>query len=250
MPAYRAKGMVLRKTKLGEADLILTILDESGGQVRAVAKGARKPQSKTGARTEPFTVIEALLHEGRSLDILREVETVATFDVLRGDLLRTAAASVVAEVLDKATRDAPAEPVVFELALATLEALTRAEVRALPAVVSGFMLKCMAFIGFRPVLSGCISCSSKTVSRFALAEGGVVCADCAAGSERALKVSRVVLAELRRLMSSTMEELAASDVPAPVASDTLGICGAFASEHLGARLRSLEFFTEDVLGAG
>ena len=40
---YRTKVLVLDKTKLKETDLILTMLDERGRQVRAVAKGARKP---------------------------------------------------------------------------------------------------------------------------------------------------------------------------------------------------------------
>ena len=37
---YRTKVLVLDKTKLKETDLILTMLDERGRQVRAVAKGA------------------------------------------------------------------------------------------------------------------------------------------------------------------------------------------------------------------
>ena len=33
---YRARAIVLRKTKLGEQDLILTLLSESGAQLRVV----------------------------------------------------------------------------------------------------------------------------------------------------------------------------------------------------------------------
>ncbi len=39
---YRTKVLVLDKTKLKETDLDLTMLDGSGRQVRAVAKGARE----------------------------------------------------------------------------------------------------------------------------------------------------------------------------------------------------------------
>ena len=41
---YRTKVLVLDKTKLKETDLILTMLDERGRQVRAVAKGG--PQTR------------------------------------------------------------------------------------------------------------------------------------------------------------------------------------------------------------
>ena len=47
---YRTKVLVLDKTKLKETDLILTLLDERGRQVRAVAKGARKPGGRLAAR--------------------------------------------------------------------------------------------------------------------------------------------------------------------------------------------------------
>ena len=50
---YRTKAIVLDKTKLKETDLILTLVGESGRQIRAVAKGARKPGSRLAARCEP-----------------------------------------------------------------------------------------------------------------------------------------------------------------------------------------------------
>ena len=59
---YRTKVLVLDKTKLKETDLILTMLDERGRQVRAVAKGARKPGGRLAARCE----ICCLRMDGRS----------------------------------------------------------------------------------------------------------------------------------------------------------------------------------------
>jgi len=50
---YRDQGVVLRTIKLGEADRIVTILTQTNGKVRAVAKGIRRPGSRFGARLEP-----------------------------------------------------------------------------------------------------------------------------------------------------------------------------------------------------
>ncbi len=66
---YRTKVLVLDKTKLKETDLILTMLDERGRQVRAVAKGARKPGGRLAARCELFCTVDMLLAHGRSLDV-------------------------------------------------------------------------------------------------------------------------------------------------------------------------------------
>ena len=75
-PTYGARAIVLRKTKLGESDLIVTMLAEDGSQMRAVAKGARKPASSFAARLELYSVADALLARGRSLDIVKEVRLV------------------------------------------------------------------------------------------------------------------------------------------------------------------------------
>ena len=72
MPSYRAHALVLRKTKLGETDAIVTLLAEDGRELRAVAKGLRKPGSKLGGVLEPFTEVSLLLHTGRSLDVVSE----------------------------------------------------------------------------------------------------------------------------------------------------------------------------------
>ena len=71
--AYRDRGIVLRTHRLGETDRILTLLLQGRGKVRAVAKGVRRPGSRIGGRVEPFSHVDLELHEGRSLDIVRQV---------------------------------------------------------------------------------------------------------------------------------------------------------------------------------
>ena len=58
---YRTRAIVLDRTKLGETDLILTLLAEDGSQRRAVAKGARKPGGRLAARVELFSECDLLL---------------------------------------------------------------------------------------------------------------------------------------------------------------------------------------------
>ncbi|HUV45454.1 MAG TPA: recombination protein O N-terminal domain-containing protein, partial [Dehalococcoidia bacterium] len=52
---YQTQGIILRQTKLGEFDKILTIYTPEFGKLRAVAKGACRPQSKLGGNVEPLT---------------------------------------------------------------------------------------------------------------------------------------------------------------------------------------------------
>mgnify|MGYP000155142853 CR=1 FL=1 len=89
---------MLDKTKLKETDLILTMLDERGRQVRAVAKGARKPGGRLAARCEMFCTVDLLLAHGRSLDVVSQAELMEAPLGAAPDYEMTCAASAIAEV--------------------------------------------------------------------------------------------------------------------------------------------------------
>src|SRR6476620_5687859 len=79
MPLYRDEAIVLRTHKLGEADRIITMLTRTRGRVRAVAKGVRRTKSRFGSRLEPGMVIDVQCYEGRNLDTVTHMETIAPY---------------------------------------------------------------------------------------------------------------------------------------------------------------------------
>lgn len=242
MPAYPLRALVLRKTKLGEADLILTLLAADGRQVRAVAKSARKPKSRFGARAEPYTVVDLLLHTGRTLDIIAEAQTVTSHEALRMDLDRSAHASVVADVLDKASVEGQRDERLFGLALATLDALAVAPIEQLVAVTGAFLIKAMAMIGYRPQLATCVSCAAaRTGGLFSLEAGGVVCPACGDLQPAVLPLSEGARAALSAMLAARMADVAALGIPPAVARECLTLLRAFVRFHMPARLKALEF---------
>ena len=69
---------MLRSIRLGEADRVLHLYTEAHGRVGAVAKGVRKTMSRFGARLEPLSHVELVLHRGRS-----ELQTVTAAQLVR-----------------------------------------------------------------------------------------------------------------------------------------------------------------------
>lgn len=241
MPAYPLKVLVLRKTKLGETDLILNLLASDGRQVRAVAKGARKPKGKLGARVEPFTVLDVLLHTGRSLEILAEAETVASHDPIRADYDRAVAGAVVLDVLDKISVEGQGEPQLFEMALVTLEVLEVAPVESIDLLVSAFLLKALAMHGYRPSLDCCAACGGAVGEgmSFSVEAGGVLCANCGAGG---LRLDPGARALMRALMRARMSEVPGIDATDVTRTEALRVTRAYVGFHVPARLRALDAY--------
>jgi DNA repair protein RecO (recombination protein O) len=61
---YKTEAVVLRSFRFSEADRVLHLYTLDRGRVGAVAKGVRKTKSRFGARLEPFSHVELLLHQG------------------------------------------------------------------------------------------------------------------------------------------------------------------------------------------
>lgn len=246
-PTYDARVIVLRKTKLGESDLIVTLLAEDGSQMRAVAKGARKPTSSFAARLELYSVADAFLARGRSLDVVKEARLIDSNDRLRRDLEHAAGAAPMAELLDRVTQAGLENPRLFDLTRAGLSSLGRAEAPQVPAVCAAHLLKTLAFAGLRPSLDVCAGCGRGVVAGLpdALAalsyrEGGVVCSSCRSGMETVL-VPEATIAWCRVLLGSTFAEIEALEVDPSASFAVLRFCQQWIHEHVGANLKSLNF---------
>src|SRR3990172_7929554 len=100
---YRDQGIVLRGIRLGEADRILSVLTQSHGRIRVVAKGVRKMRSRFGARLDAFTHVDLLLYRGRELDIVTQADIVTRFPRLRRDYAAFTAAAAMADAVERMT---------------------------------------------------------------------------------------------------------------------------------------------------
>jgi DNA repair protein RecO (recombination protein O) len=198
---YRDDGVVLRTQKLGEADRIVTLLCRRNGRVRAVAKGVRRTKSRFGARLEPFTYVDVLVHPGRSLDVISQAEVIQPYgSVLAADYGRYTAGTAMLETAERLTA-VEKEPALRQFLLLIGGLRTLGETGpALPAgqqekeprlVLDAYLLRSLAVAGYAPALEECARCGApgltadgsaprgaKPLIAFAVAAGGMVCAGC------------------------------------------------------------------------
>ncbi len=258
MSSYSLRAVVLKKTKLGETDLIFTLLASDGRQVRGVAKGARKPTSTFASRLELYSVVDLLMHTGRQLDVISEARVVDSNKSCRADLEHTSFASIMTELLYKTTWEGDHAPILFPLTVTALAASGKAPAYALPFVTAAHLLKVLAAHGLRPALSSCAYCgeplppyTDAVPLRFTFSGGGRICTSC---SEMIIdgfdELDVSVLSWVQALLGSTFEEIETlcsdlelsypEDCPR-LSHDLFRFCESWLKIHLDLRLKALTF---------
>lgn len=246
---YTLRALVLRKTKLSEADLILTLLAEDGSQKQAVAKGARKPTSSFSSRLELFSVVDLLCVEGKSLDIVKEARLVEGHEPLRGRVELTYAASPLLELLAKVSQPNLSNERLYASSIVALNAFCCASSSYAPGICAAQILKILALEGLRPSLGACASCGKTTkrmganslssLMSFSFEGGGVLCPECSPHAESIqIPPATVEWAEffLRMAYSDILEQPAELNA----SFDVLRLCQGLIHAQLGIRLKSLD----------
>lgn len=242
---YTADVLVLRKTKLGESDLILTCLASDGQQVRFVAKGARKPGNTFASRLELFCASHVLLVRGKSLDVVKEVRLDDGYAALRNNLEKSLAAAPMAEILARVSQDGLESPKLYDMTRAALDALCTCPDGLEPSIAAAHLLKTFAFSGLAPNLRSCVSCGApvslqeSAVLRFSFEEGGIVCQDCRVHMA-SIEVSAALIAWVDALLRVRFSHIGEADIPAEVPFDILRFCQQWIRVHVGSPVKSLD----------
>ncbi|RME47721.1 MAG: DNA repair protein RecO [Chloroflexi bacterium] len=179
---YRTPAIVLKRQDFGEADRILTLFTPELGKLRVIAKGVRKITSRKSGHVELFTYSNLLIAKGRNLDIVTQAETIRPFRPLREDLSRITYAYYIAELVDQFTEERDENRPLFDLLLATLQAL--GETNDLRRTARYFELRLLDAVGYRPQLFRCVQCNSEIEpvdNFFGIEAGGVLCPSCIVG---------------------------------------------------------------------
>jgi DNA repair protein RecO (recombination protein O) len=236
MALFREQGVVLRTWKLGETDRILNLLTAGRGKVRAVAKGVRKPGSRFGGRLEPFSHVDLQLYEGRSLDIVTQVELVDGFAPVRADYALSACGSGMVEAADVIAQEGERSNRLYVLLLDGLRQLAAGP--PWPAtVLDAYLLRLASVAGYHPQLDACAGCGTPGPhDTFHLAAGGVVCLRCAPGGARPLEPQTIGL--LRTLAGAGWGADANVDQRSRRAVSAL--INSYLSYHLGRSLKAWE----------
>jgi DNA repair protein RecO (recombination protein O) len=173
MALYRCRAVVLRTYRLGEADRIVSLLTDTHGKVRAVAKGARRTRSRLGARLEPTAHVQLLMYEGRELDVVNQAETIDLHGAIRSDLDRFRHASALLEATELVAQERQADGELYRMLVGALGEIERQDS---PLIVAAYAWRLLVHDGSAPQLERCVRCGAEDdLAGLDLAHGGVTC---------------------------------------------------------------------------
>ena len=162
---YKSEAIVLRSMRYSEADRILHLYTAERGRIGAIAKGVRKTKSRFGARLEPLSHVELMLHEGAGeLQTITGVELLRSHHAVREDNYRLNVGLIGAEAMLRLFGEPEANERAFGALARFLDVLEETpplEGRpALDPLVLSFQLKLLWLAGYLPHLTSCVECGS------------------------------------------------------------------------------------------
>lgn len=204
--SYRLEAVVLRRSDFGEADRLLTLYSREQGKVRAVAKGARKPQSRKTGHVELYMRTQFQVATGRTLPIVTQAELIDAYQPLRDDLVRMTYAAYVVELLDRFAPDEEPNRELFDLLTAALGWFAVTDNYLLAARY--YELRLLSLVGFQPQLFRCVASAEpiEQEDQFFSAElGGLIRPNRRAADRHAIPISAAAVKVLRFLQTRAWE---------------------------------------------
>ncbi|MBA7648923.1 DNA repair protein RecO [subsurface metagenome] len=236
---YQTEAIIIKKTRLGEADRILTLYTPHLGKIQAVAKGVRRPRSKMAGHLELLTHSQVSLARGRNLDTLTGSQTINSFLPLKTDLWLSACALYATELVNQFTADHIENHPLFQLLLDTLQKLCQTGGNEL--VLRYFELHLLNVVGYRPQLYQCVSCQralEPTTNSFSPGAGGVLCPNCRYNQPLSYPISVNALKVLRLLQGDDFDTALRLKMSRALSGELLGLTRQYLRHLLEREMKS------------
>lgn len=239
---YQVNAIVLKRTDVGEADRLLTLLTAERGKLRAVAKGARKPSARKTGHVELFNAVALSMHVAREIDIITQAQTREPFLAMRDDLDRLSYAYYFAELIDRFVQEEIEQREVYELMRRALHWLEKTA--HLARTARYFEMQLLDALGYRPQLQTCIQSKTDLLPEenfFSPEGGGMLKPEFRSMYRDAISVPVNALKVLRFLQTRSYGEVEQLNLSPQVEAETEAILHYYLTHLLERNLKSVDF---------
>lgn len=244
---YKAKGIIIRRFNVGEADRLLDVYTPNLGRIRVKAKSVRRPQSKLGGHLEIFSEVDFVIAKGRAVaGIVTGARCLQDFSQIKDDLTKTSIAYYFCELIFWLTQEEYKDTKLYDhlyQALWILDQGNFSQDFIKDLFLSNVEMIFLARLGYKPELFKS-SMSNQNLRKeskyfFSLVDGGVIL-----GSEKkesCYSVSSDEIKILRLLVIDLVEPSRWQKIPSALAKNVHKIVRAFVHYTLERNLKTENF---------
>ena len=255
-------GLVVRETKTGEADKIITVFTDKLGRITVSGKGVSSMKSKYAASAQLFTYSTFSLRKKGSYYYIRDAFYIENFMNIRYDIEKLALANYVCDVVCELAQEDVEDKELLSLALNTLYAIANRDV-PLSLIKGAFEFRAAVTEGFMPDLSACgrCGCEIEGDSVIDVMNGRVLCRKCrtliendpeyikdTTESKIMIRLSPTVLASLRYIETAPTKKYLSFTIDETELSLFSVVCERYLLNHIEHGFSSLEYYKKIIRG--
>ncbi len=203
------RAICLRTIDYSETSQVVFFLTRCHGAVRLLAKGAKRPKSKSGGAIDLLSEGELIFSTGKesadTLGTLMEFSETVVHSPLRREACRLHAALYALEMAGEMLAPGDPHPEVFDLLHNTLARLGQSDA-PVAAVLAYYQWRFLRRVGLLGDMRSCASCGRAIdradESHFSSRQGGLLCGDCEGAQVEKCRLDADALASLRTIQAA------------------------------------------------
>jgi len=184
MTLIKTDALVIKASDYSESTRLVTLFSPEQGRIRVLAKGIRRIQSRDRGGLEPFSRVQVTLYlkDPTALGTLKESSLLSAPSALRNDYERWLLASLVLEVIDRATLAGENLQGLFACVASYLEEMNATD-RPREATLAA-LVAILTWFGFSPTFERCAVCAGEgPFVGFRIDKCGATCERCTGGGQ-------------------------------------------------------------------
>lgn len=172
-------AVVLKRQKLQDNDVLVTLFTDKAGKMKAIGKGAKSARSSMAAATQAFVFGEFVINTSGDWHQIRSIDILDAFPNLSGDLTAMTYASYLLELTNFLMEESVVHHRLFVTLVDALDLMSQPDA-PLKTIRLAFEVKILDYCGYKMNLTKCISCSSENndFKWFSIENGGIICDKC------------------------------------------------------------------------
>lgn len=241
------RALVLKETKVGDYDKIITLLTKEYGKISVSAKGSKNLKSRFLSGTQSFCYGNFTLYYAKGKYSLNELELYESFFGLRNDIASLALAGYVCAIAYELANENEDSGGLLPLTLNALHLIVK-EDRPKSLIKAVYELRALSISGFAPNLVACNECAQYEGKEnyFSISEGLIWCDECyekLADKPFDIKqLSANVLYAMRYILFSEDKKIFSFKMDEAELLMLEKLCEEYTLEKLGREIASLDFY--------